>query len=203
VAAIPVHRVYPFVPERSRSSIHSRRRSLSSPMRHVERRAAREPNRLSNCSSCGRPFAICGSCDRGRRHFSPQCARTRRQGQLQRAGRRCQASERGRAAHALRQARYRARRAGVTHPPCTRAPSPGACAAFGYRSDRERPRLESRSSRRPGRVRRQRARGAAGRPASCETVSNVDGATGSRACADASSQRQLGSRLRERLPQRA
>jgi hypothetical protein len=84
---------------------------------HRQDRGVREANRLSTCASCRRPFAVCGPCDRGRRHCSPSCARTRRQGQLRVAGRRYQATERGRLAHALRQALYRARRAGVTHPP--------------------------------------------------------------------------------------
>jgi hypothetical protein len=91
-------------------------------------KAAREANRLSNCAHCNRPFAVCGRCDRGRRHCSPECARTRRQGQLRRAGRRYQGSERGRAAHAMRQARYRARRARVTHPSGEDPPNPAAQA---------------------------------------------------------------------------
>jgi hypothetical protein len=74
-------------------------------------------NRLSTCAmpSCRRPFAVCVSCDRGRRYCSHDCARTARSQQLRRAGRRFQATPRGRIAHALRQARYRARQSGVTH----------------------------------------------------------------------------------------
>jgi hypothetical protein len=104
-------------PERSHSSIPSPKRSWSSGMRSRQGKPGREANRLSSCAPCNQPFAVCGRCDRGRLHCSRECAQIRRHGQLRRAGRRYQATERGRAAHALRQARYRARRARVTHPP--------------------------------------------------------------------------------------
>jgi hypothetical protein len=67
--------------------------------------------------SCARLFSVCGGCDRGRRYCSGECARTARRVQQRRAGRLYQATDRGRHAHALRQARYRARLAGVTHQP--------------------------------------------------------------------------------------
>jgi hypothetical protein len=105
----------PSRPERSRSSICPRSRSWSPPMRR-KRRKQREANRLSTCAHCRRPFAVCGSCDRGRLHCSDECAGARRREQLRRAGRHYQASERGRTAHAIRQARYRARKRAVTHP---------------------------------------------------------------------------------------
>lgn len=81
-------------------------------------------NRLATCgvASCSRLFAVCGSCDRGRRYCSEECAALARRAQTRRAGRCYQASERGRQAHAARQARYRAKRSRVTHQPLA-APS--------------------------------------------------------------------------------
>jgi len=76
-------------------------------------------NRLATCgvAGCSRLFAVCGSCDRGRRYCSEGCAALARRAQTRRAGRCYQASERGRQAHAARQARYRAKRSRVTHQP--------------------------------------------------------------------------------------
>jgi hypothetical protein len=76
-------------------------------------------NRLATCgvAGCSRLFAVCGSCDRGRRYCSDECAALARRAQTRRAGRCYQASERGRQAHAARQARYRAKRSRVTHQP--------------------------------------------------------------------------------------
>jgi hypothetical protein len=66
-----------------------------------------------NC--CRQLFAVCGRCDRGRRYCSPECASTARREQLRRADQQYQQSARGRSTHAMRQARYRARKAEVTH----------------------------------------------------------------------------------------
>lgn len=76
-------------------------------------------NRLATCGAagCSRLFAVCGRCDRGRRYCSEECAELVRRVQTRRAGRCYQASERGRQAHAARQARYRAKRSRVTHQP--------------------------------------------------------------------------------------
>jgi hypothetical protein len=76
-----------------------------------------ESNRLVTCAwrGCTRLFSACGSCDRGRRYCSCECAMHARRAQLRQAGRVYQASERGRRAHASRQARYRTRVARVTH----------------------------------------------------------------------------------------
>ena len=81
------------------------------------RKRSVDAGRLSTCAlgTCRRLFAVCGPCDRGRRYCSPDCARASRGGQLRRAGQRYQATERGRLAHAARQARYRERRTRVTH----------------------------------------------------------------------------------------
>ena len=97
-------------------------------------------NRLAMCgvAGCSRLFAVCGSCDRGRRYCSEECAALARRAQTRRAGRCYQASDRGRQAHAARQARYRAKRSRVTHQPLAasfdlrgilRAPEQGAIAA--------------------------------------------------------------------------
>lgn len=76
-------------------------------------------NRLATCGvpGCSRLFAVCGSCDRGRRYCSEECAVLARRAQTRRAGRCYQASERGRQAHAARQARYRSKQSQVTHQP--------------------------------------------------------------------------------------
>lgn len=77
---------------------------------------AHETNRIASCQrdACRRPFAVCGPCDHARRYCGVRCARLARTAQLALAGRRYQATERGRRAHAARQARYRARHR-VTH----------------------------------------------------------------------------------------
>jgi hypothetical protein len=81
------------------------------------RQALRESNRLATCAAplCGRPFAVCGPCDRGRRYCSPDCCVSARRARQRQATRLYQSSDRGRLAHAARQARYRERARGVTH----------------------------------------------------------------------------------------
>jgi hypothetical protein len=78
-------------------------------------------------SCCRQLFAVCGRCDRGRRYCSPECASTARREQLRRAGQQYQQSARGRSTHAMRQARYRARKTDVTH----QSGSEGAGASGG------------------------------------------------------------------------
>jgi hypothetical protein len=87
-------------------------------MNHEQRRqVVRDSNRLTTCAMplCGRPFAVCGPCDRGRRYCSPGCSVNARRARQREASRRYQSSERGRLAHQARQARYRERAQGVTH----------------------------------------------------------------------------------------
>jgi hypothetical protein len=68
------------------------------------------------CACCQRQTVICSSCDRGQIYCSPTCAESMRCACLREAGRRYQQSERGRANHARRMVRYRAKSAtGVTH----------------------------------------------------------------------------------------
>lgn len=63
------------------------------------------------CAECEAPARICRSCDRAQRYCSGRCARTGRLRQLREAGRRYQASSRGRALNAERQRQWRARQA--------------------------------------------------------------------------------------------
>ncbi len=85
-------------------------------MNGQKRLKVREANRMSICARdcCRQLFAVCGRCDRGRRYCSPECASATRWEQLRRAGRQYQQTPRGRSAHAIRQARYRARKMDVT-----------------------------------------------------------------------------------------
>jgi hypothetical protein len=85
-------------------------------MNTQKRPRVREANRMATCARpcCGQLFAVCGRCDRGLRYCSPECASTARREQLRRAGQQYQQSARGRSTHAMRQARYRARKADVT-----------------------------------------------------------------------------------------
>lgn len=68
------------------------------------------------CACCHRQTVICSSCDRGQIYCSPACAKSMRCACVREAGQRYQRSERGRANHAQRMERYRAKlAAGVTH----------------------------------------------------------------------------------------
>lgn len=104
-----------------------------------------ESHRLVTCGldTCRRLFSVCRRCDFGRAYCSRECANTARR-LRQRAASRCyQMSERGRRAHAERQARYRQRRARVTHRSLPEAPqSPPAsptelCVGADERSTQE------------------------------------------------------------------
>lgn len=65
--------------------------------------------RLFLCDRCNRQVMICSQCDRGNRYCSQQCATAARCQSLREAGNRYQGSRRGKAKHAERQSRYRAR----------------------------------------------------------------------------------------------
>lgn len=71
--------------------------------------------RLFLCASCRAQTVTCSACDRGQRYCSPECAAHVRSACVREAGRRYQNSERGRAAHAERMRRCRAKKADVTH----------------------------------------------------------------------------------------
>jgi hypothetical protein len=71
--------------------------------------------RLFLCVNCRAQTVICSACDRGQRYCSPECAAHVRSARVRDAGRRYQHSERGRATHAERMRRCRAKQADVTH----------------------------------------------------------------------------------------
>jgi hypothetical protein len=79
-------------------------------------RAGEESYRLYSCRRCAQQVRICRRCDRGHQYCAAECARIRRAESLRRAGARYQTSYRGASRHAVRQRRWRARRAQkVTH----------------------------------------------------------------------------------------
>jgi hypothetical protein len=67
------------------------------------------------CARCHVQVVICRRCDRGQIYCAAGCVREARREAQRAAGLRYQASDRGRATHALRSRRYRARRNAVTH----------------------------------------------------------------------------------------
>jgi hypothetical protein len=71
--------------------------------------------RLFLCAGCRGQAIICSCCDRGQIYCTRGCAVRARRRTLREAGRRYQASHRGRRRHAARMGRYRARREIVTH----------------------------------------------------------------------------------------
>lgn len=73
------------------------------------------PGRRYLCAGCRTAVVICSHCDRGHRYCTAPCAALAREHAVRAAGRRYQASLRGRHAHAQRQRRYRARLQEVTH----------------------------------------------------------------------------------------
>ena len=73
------------------------------------------PARLFLCAGCRVQAIICSLCDRGQIYCAGDCAPQARRRTLRAAGRRYQASRRGRHAHAARARRYRARGKNVTH----------------------------------------------------------------------------------------
>jgi hypothetical protein len=73
------------------------------------------PARLYVCVRCRTQVLICRCCDRGQIYCASGCAREVRSDAQRAAGRRYQASRRGRLTHAARARRWRARRKNVTH----------------------------------------------------------------------------------------
>jgi len=70
--------------------------------------------RLYNCVRCHCQVTICTTCDRGN-IYCAKCAQVARKKSVRAAGKRYQATRRGRMKHAERQRRYRERRKKVTH----------------------------------------------------------------------------------------
>jgi hypothetical protein len=71
--------------------------------------------RLFVCLRCRAQVLVCSHCDRGQIYCGGTCAQEARQHARQAAGKRYQATYRGRLNHAARAGRYRARRKIVTH----------------------------------------------------------------------------------------
>ena len=71
--------------------------------------------RLFLCVRCQTQALVCSHCDRGQIYCAQGCAQTARRDAQRAAGRRYQASRRGRVNHAERAGRYRARQNNVTH----------------------------------------------------------------------------------------
>jgi hypothetical protein len=67
------------------------------------------------CVRCRAQVLVCSHCDRGQIYCAQGCALTARRDAQRAAGRRYQASRRGRVNHAARAGRYRARQNNVTH----------------------------------------------------------------------------------------
>jgi len=86
------------------------------------------PPRQFICVGCRKQVLICSHCDRSNRYCSKDCWRPIRKLRQRAAGQRYQTSQRGRIKHALRQHRYRARRANnVTHQGSPAAQAPVQC----------------------------------------------------------------------------
>lgn len=77
--------------------------------------AAATTARLFLCVRCKAQVLVCSHCDRGQIYCAQGCAQTARRDAQRAAGRRYQASRRGRVNHAARAGRYRARQNNVTH----------------------------------------------------------------------------------------
>jgi hypothetical protein len=77
--------------------------------------AAATTARLFLCVRCQTQALVCSHCDRGQIYCAQGCAQTARRAAQRAAGRRYQASRRGRVNHAERAGRYRARQNNVTH----------------------------------------------------------------------------------------
>lgn len=73
------------------------------------------PARLFLCVRCRAQVLICSHCDHGHMYCAAGCAREARRRSQREAGRRYQASRRGRVNHAVRARRYRVRKNNVTH----------------------------------------------------------------------------------------
>jgi len=71
--------------------------------------------RLYVCLRCRAQVLVCSHCDRGQIYCAGACAQEARQRSRQAAGKRYQATYRGRLNHAARAGRYRARQKIVTH----------------------------------------------------------------------------------------
>ena len=87
-------------------------RLLGSAVPHVPRKRRAGPFYL--CARCGSRVLVCRRCDRGQIYCAGTCAQQARRHRQREARRRYQATPRGRAMHAARSRRYRARGRCVT-----------------------------------------------------------------------------------------
>lgn len=71
--------------------------------------------RLFNCLGCHHRVTLCSGCDRGQVYCRSKCAQLARRATVRAAGRRYQATFKGRQKHAVRQKRYRQKKQKVTH----------------------------------------------------------------------------------------
>jgi hypothetical protein len=76
---------------------------------------ADDDGRLFLCGRCRVQVVVCRRCDRGQIYCGGACSAQARRASVAAAGRRYQASRRGRFAHAARARRYRVRAKIVTH----------------------------------------------------------------------------------------
>ena len=81
----------------------------------ASRATATAAARLFVCARCRVQGLVCSHCDRGQIYCAGSCAQEARQHARQAAGKRYQATYRGRLNHAARAGRYRARQKIVTH----------------------------------------------------------------------------------------
>jgi hypothetical protein len=118
------------------STTHGECARFRCPSKALRRRgfmAARDSWRLTSCALCQRQMRLCSECDRFNRYCSPACAAEARRRGLREAGRRYQATEKGRSRNCLRQQRFRDR---VTHqsspidPPAREQAAPVAATAM-------------------------------------------------------------------------
>jgi len=92
----------------------TKHQALSSPTPVGHYVSMEPPARRYLCACCRVVVLVCSRCDRGNR-YCKDCAPKQRTNCVRAAGRRYQASRRGRHAHAQRQRRWRAKNAKVTH----------------------------------------------------------------------------------------
>jgi hypothetical protein len=88
-----------------------------------ETQQADATGRFFLCARCRAQVLICSCCDRGNIYCEQDCAQRSRRESQRDAGRRYQASHRGRRRHAERARAYRARQQKVTHQGSPRQPT--------------------------------------------------------------------------------
>jgi hypothetical protein len=90
--------------------------------------------RMFLCARCRSQVLVCRRCDRGQIYCVGTCAQQARRERQREARRRHQATPRGRAMHAERNRRYRARQHGVTDHSPSKKPGPGVLPGVDVRA---------------------------------------------------------------------